>query len=216
MTAPRPLAIAHRAGNDPATLRGAEVMGVDMVEADLHLFHGRVEVRHTKTVGPISLLWDRWYVASPFTPRWDLDDLLAAAGPDTELLLDLKGFSRALSRRVAATVERSFRARALSVCARNWRLLDPFAEAGGVRVIHSVSTPRELRRLLAMPRDPQGVSVSAALLTSQRLRALRERSPLVITWGVGTERRLAELAAAGVDGFSVSDPRLLRAVLALR
>jgi len=32
---PRPLAIAHRAGNYPARLRAAEELGLDEVEADV-------------------------------------------------------------------------------------------------------------------------------------------------------------------------------------
>ena len=60
-----PFLVAHRAGNDLALLRRAEERGITHVEADLHLFRGRLEVRHLKTVGPLPILWDQWTLAAP-------------------------------------------------------------------------------------------------------------------------------------------------------
>ena len=77
-----PFFVAHRAGNDLAQLRAAEEIGLDLVEADIRLFRGRLEVRHLKTLGPIPVLWDRWRLANPFAPRLQLDELLAAIGPE--------------------------------------------------------------------------------------------------------------------------------------
>jgi glycerophosphoryl diester phosphodiesterase len=42
------LVVAHRAGNDLARLRAALDAGADLVEADIHAFRGRLEVRHHK------------------------------------------------------------------------------------------------------------------------------------------------------------------------
>ncbi len=60
MSAPA-LVIAHRAANSAAAL-AAVGPGVDVVEADVHLFRGRLEVRHAKTLWPSSVLWERWYL----------------------------------------------------------------------------------------------------------------------------------------------------------
>ena len=79
--------MAHRAGNDLARLREAERLGA-VVEADVRLWRGRLEVRHLKTIGPVPILWDRWELASPFAPRLELHALLAAARPGTQLMLD--------------------------------------------------------------------------------------------------------------------------------
>src|SRR6188508_3273249 len=97
-----PFIVAHRAGNDLARLRRAERVRPGLVEADVHLFRGRLEVRHLKTLGPLGVLWDRWYLAPPGTPRLELHELLAAT--DTALMLDLKGGGR-LGRRVAAALD---------------------------------------------------------------------------------------------------------------
>src|ERR1043165_2169704 len=96
-----PFVVAHRAGNDLELLRRAEAVRPGLIEADVHLFRGRLEVRHLKTLGPLPILWDRWYLASPRTPRLQLGELLAGAGPETALMLDLKGRDARLAELVA-------------------------------------------------------------------------------------------------------------------
>ena len=60
MTEPRPLlAVAHRSGNTVAGLREALDAGVDLVEADVHAYRGRLEVRHHRSMGGLPFLWDR-------------------------------------------------------------------------------------------------------------------------------------------------------------
>jgi hypothetical protein len=51
--------IAHGSGNELGLLRRAEALGLPLVEADVHLHRGRLEVRHRKTAGPLPALWDR-------------------------------------------------------------------------------------------------------------------------------------------------------------
>src|SRR3954469_16337485 len=117
-----PFVVAHRAGNDLAVLRRAEPWRPRLVEADVHLHRGRLEVRHLKTLGPLPVLWDRWYLASPRTPRLGLAAVLAGAGQDTALMLDLKGRNPELSRRVVAELSRRRPMGPVSVCSRRWRL----------------------------------------------------------------------------------------------
>jgi glycerophosphoryl diester phosphodiesterase len=202
--------VAHRAGNDLGDLRAAEAMGVDLVEADLHLRAGRVEVRHLKVLWPLPLLWDRWYVADPFTPRLDLPTLLRAARPGTHLLLDLKGTAPRLARRTLEAL--ADRPGPVSVCARNWRLLAPFAHVPGVRTIRSVATPRMLRRVLRET-DPGPLSIDQRLLGGPVAAELAPRVPLLLAWGVDDPARLAELRDAGVGGVIASEPAVLRAAL---
>jgi len=109
-----PFLVAHRAGNDLALLRRAESVSPRLIEADVHLWRGRLEVRHLKTLGPLPVLWDRWYLAPLGTPRLDLATLLASAHRDTALMLDLKGRDPQLARRVAAQITRP-----VSVCSRH-------------------------------------------------------------------------------------------------
>ena len=196
-----PFVVAHRAGNDLGILRRAEALAPRLVEADLHLRRGRVEVRHLKTMGPVPLLWDRWRLAPGWTPRLRLEALLDAAAPSTELMLDLKGRDVRLSRRVADALARARRAR-VTVCARNWALLEPLHEVPGIRLIHSVGSRRQLRALRRRfaGRRLAGISIHRDLLDRATVADLRRRSELVITWPVATVDEANALGAWGVDG----------------
>jgi glycerophosphoryl diester phosphodiesterase len=44
------ITIAHQAGNDLSAARQALASGVHLVEADVHLFRGRLEMRHHEVV----------------------------------------------------------------------------------------------------------------------------------------------------------------------
>lgn len=76
------LAIAHRAGNDLAALRTAVELGVDLLEADVHVRAGRLEVRHSKQLRPLPVLWDRGPAGVELTrtcvPQLELPALLRA------------------------------------------------------------------------------------------------------------------------------------------
>jgi glycerophosphoryl diester phosphodiesterase len=211
----RPLVVAHRAGNDLGALRAMEVLGVDVIEADLHLFHGAIEVRHEKTVGPLPILWERWRLVRPFRPRLRLADLLASVAPSTCLMLDLKGISPRLPHKAMHALERALPDRPYWVCARNWLLLRPFEHRPGITVIRSVAGPIQLWwfRRTRRPRL-DGVSVHHRLLDAQIVAELRARCGLVLTWGVTTEERARELQALGVGGLILDDRVLMQAVLA--
>jgi glycerophosphoryl diester phosphodiesterase len=205
--------VAHRAGNDLARLRAAESAGVPLVEADVHLWNGRLEVRHLKTVGPLPLFWDRWELASPFRRRLTLPELLAATGHSTELMLDLKGFDTRLATRVAALLPLD---RRVTVCSRTWRLLDPFLDLANVRTIHSVGSERQLRALLRRfdGRVLDGVAIHERLLDADTVTALRRHARTLLTWPVnGAERALA-LLELGVDGLITDDVDAVTAAVA--
>lgn len=198
-----PFFVAHRAGNDLAQLRAAEDVGLDLVEADIRLFRGRLEVRHLKTLGPIPVLWDRWRLANPFAPCLRLDELLAATGPRTELMLDLKGRNPRLAGDVLAALQPFLGASRLIVCARGWALLEPFEGLPGVRTVHSAGNARQLRALLRLGRGRrlQGISVHERLLDPDTVAELRGVADLVLTWPANAAGRARELVAMGVDGL---------------
>jgi len=202
MSAAGPFLVAHRAGNDLAALRRAEAAGAGLIEADVHLYAGRLEVRHLKTVGPLPILWDRWYVRRPGRPRLELAALLAAAAPDTALMLDLKGVDPRLPRRVAAELARVRPGVPVTVCARRWRLLEPLDGMAGVRIVHSVGSRRQLRALRRRFRGRRlgGVSIHRRLLDAATVADLRRRADLVLTWPVTTAEDARRLGAWGVDG----------------
>lgn len=203
-----PFVVAHRAGNDLTLLREAEQLGVALVEADVRLWYGRLEVRHLKTVGPLPILWDRWQLANPFAPRLELDALLASVGPETGLMLDLKGWNRRLAELVLARLPDD---RPMTISARSRRLLEPFAGREHIRRFQSVGSRRQLQALLR--RDDldelDGISIHERLLDEQVVAELRRSTPCVITWPVNDRGRASELAALGVDGLISDRPSAL-------
>ena len=204
--------VAHRAANAPDTLRAAQGCA-DVAEADVHLFRGRLEVRHAKTLGPLPVLWEKWYLLDRDTPRPLLGDLLAAAAPlASDLMLDLKGPDPRLPRAVARELAGWTGERPLIVCGRIWRTVDRLREGADVRALHSVGSPRELRALLRRygPGALEGVSVDHRLLSPAAVAALRERADLVWAWIVDDPARAELLSRWGVTGFISDAPRALR------
>lgn len=204
--------IAHRAANAPDTLRSAAVIA-DVAEADVHLFRGRLEVRHAKTVGPLPILWERWHLLDRDTRRPVLEDLLAAAASlDIGLMLDLKGPDPRMAEAVRRAVDGWDGAQRLIVCGRVWRTIDRLRERADVRTLHSVGSPRQLRSLLSRyaPGALEGVSVDWRLLSAPVVAQLRERAPDVWAWIVDDPGRARQLAEWGVTGLISDVPVLLR------
>jgi glycerophosphoryl diester phosphodiesterase len=208
-----PLLIAHRAGNDPERLRAAESVGADVIEADLHLRRGRLELRHLKTAGPLPLYWDRWALAPPWRRFDDLGDLLARAQPETALMLDLKGSDPAVARLTSEALSRAARAADVYVSARDWPLLDDIDPALARR-IGSAARPPQLEQLVrhAAARSLDGASLHLRLLDEGRLRALRPHAPLLMSWPVNQRREAERAMAVGVTGL-ISDSLPLLAEL---
>lgn len=203
--------VAHRAGNDLELLSKAEDLGVNFVEADLRLWRGRIEVRHLKTIGPIPIFWDRWRLANPFAPRMRLETLLEAVHPRTGLLLDLKGRNPRLAQLLLTQLPAD---RPVTVCARSWRLLEPFRGRPGIRAVYSVGSHRQLRRLLGRfdGRGMDGVSIHERLLDVRTVAELRRRTDIIMTWPINTKNRARELKAMGVNGLISDDFALPDAV----
>ena len=212
-----PLLIAHRAGNDPARMRAAERAGADVIEADLHLRRGRLELRHLKTAGPLPLYWDRWVLAPPWRRFGDLDDLLATAHPEMLLMLDLKGRDPEAARLLSETLSRAARPLRALVSAREWPLLDEIEPALAQR-IGSAARPGQLERLIAhaAQRPLDGASLHLRLLESPRVRALRAHVPQLMSWPVNTGHEADRATALGVTGLISDNFALLGELRRLR
>ena len=216
------LAVAHRAGNDLTALRAAVELGVDVLEADVHVRAGRLEVRHSKHLRPLPVLWDRGPAGLELrrtsAPQLELDALLAALDGTTAVMLDLKGPGR-VGARVAEVVHAAAPRAPVLVCSRWWPGLDAFAGLPGVRPVLTARTPLELRglhRRLAGGRGPYGVSLHRTLLTPAVVADLRDRVEVVMTWGVNDLSLLAHAVDLGVNGIISDEAEVLRRVVARR
>ena len=219
----RVLAVAHRAGNDLSRLAAAAAAGADVVEADVHRYRGRLEVRHSKALGPLPYLWDAGEpLVSTRVPQLRLPDLLDAMlldalAPEATLMLDLKG-PGAVGRHVAEAVHARRPDRPVLVCSRWWPGVDAVADLPWARPLLTARNRAELlrlRRRVRGPRAPYGVSLHRSLLTPAVVAELRERVELVLTWGVGDEQALQDVLARGVNGVISDSAEVLAQVKAL-
>ncbi len=213
----KPLAIAHRAGNSLSALRGAVELGADVLEADVHAFRGRLEVRHSKSLGPLPWLWDKWELTSTSLAQLQLGELLAATDAGPTLMLDLKG-AGGVGIAVAEALRRRHPERPVLVCSRWWPGVDAFAGQRGVRPVLTARTRVELQRLRHHVRShaPYGVSLHRSLLTAAVVAELSERVELVMTWPVNDTVALREVLARGVTGVISDEAEILQAVLSYR
>ena len=216
------LAIAHRAGNDLQALRTAVELGVDVLEADVHVRAGRLEVRHSKHLRPLPVLWDRGAAGLELTrasvPQLELAAVLDALDGSTAVMLDLKGPGR-VGARVAAAVHARAPGAPVIACSRWWPGLEPLAALPWVRPVLTARTPFELRRLLLRldaGSPPYGVSLHRCLLAPAVVARLRDRVEVVMTWGVNDQQLLAEVVELGVNGVISDEADVLRSVLARR
>jgi hypothetical protein len=157
--------------------------------------------------------WDRWALAPPWRHFDDLDDLLAAAQPETVLMLDLKGRDPAVARMTSDALGRAGRDAEVYVSAREWPLLDEI-DPVLARRIGSAARPSQLDQLVrhAETRSLDGASLHLRLLDPDRLRALRPHAPLLMSWPVNQHHEVERASALGVTGL-ISDSLPLLAEL---
>ncbi len=203
MMALTPLIIAHRAGNDPSAVEAA-LRVADVIECDVHLHRGRVEVRHEKVIRPTSRLWERWYLLPAGTSVSSIDEILAAVPPTVPLMLDLKCFTRRAARRIRRAVPED---RPLLVSSRSWWVLPVFGDRPGALMLRSCGNRLQLRAVTMVPGlgDRVGVVVHNRLLDASAIGVIRAKTPQLFSWAVETIERGRQLAADGVTGLIVDD-----------
>jgi len=207
-----PILIAHRAGNDLSTLRTALAAGADLVEADVHAYRGRLEVRHHKALGPW-WLWDHDEFVRRGARLLEVPELIAALDGDPRLMLDLKGIHPRLAARLAADLDRLAPATPVTVCTQHWWMLDAFRDLTNVRPVLSAGSRRGLRRLRSRlaARPAYGACVHRRLLTPEIVTELRRGAQVVFTWPVDTADAVDDADRLGVDGAIGKDLGILRA-----
>ncbi len=211
----RPVAIAHRAGNELPRLEQARELGADLAELDVWLHRGCVEVRHATTVGPLPLLRERWRFSPGWGPRLQLDAVIEAAGRDLQLMVDLKSDTLALSEAVAAAFDRRLPAAPYAVTTRQWPLLEPFADRDDVCLIPSAAWPHELAELLpALGERYTALSMHSSLVDPALLSELAGRGVAVYVWPVNTLPDLERVLGAGASGVNSDSLSLLAKVIA--
>ena len=203
MMASAPLIVAHRAGNraDTAAL---EATRADVVELDVHVFRGRVEVRHEKVLRPTARLWEKWHLLPAGVRVPGIEEILAAVAPDTPLMLDLKCFTRAAARRIRASVPDTH---PVIVSSRAGWVLPVFADRTDTSLLRSCGNRLQLWLVDRLPGlgPSVGVTVHERRLDQTELTRLQASAGMLFSWGVESRARGEELVQAGVTGLIVDD-----------
>ena len=212
----RPLAVAHRAGNDLSQLAAAFAAGVDYAEADVWLHHGRLEVRHEKTAGPIPILWERWTLQAGWKPRLLLDQLLAAAAGQGRLFLDLKGTANGLAEGVAKAVQEADVVESVAFSTPTWAHLDRLRtlipQAPRFYTVGRAGQLGPLRRRLERG-EIEAVSIDSRLVTQVLIAELGAGGVgTIVTWRVETAEAARRVLACGVSGVTSNSLALLASV----
>lgn len=222
MTNRRVLLVAHRGANlavgssdlsgagDPTGHEVAQwwsAHGADLIEADVHLFRGRLEVRHSKALWPTSRLFEDRMLLDPSSPRPSLQSVLQALPDRPHLWLDLKGPDPRLPRLVDDTIGDR---RPLWVSARCWWQLAPFRNRPDVTTFMSVGSAwqRPLAVRLLARQWTDGIVIHERLATTGFMQATASTAPVVI-WAVGQLGRAASLIELGAGGLIIDDPEFL-------
>ena len=204
-----PLLVAHRGGESPEALRASLAQGADLVEVDVHLFRGGLELGHARPIGP--LLVDGLRIRRRGTRR-SLGEVVAALGGEDRLMLDLKGSTALVGAEVAQVIAQHAPGAALTVCTKVWPMLDALEPP--VRRVLSAGTRRELAALRARLARPgvqvYGVSVRLGLLTPELVAELGAQVERVMAWTVTSREQLVRARALGVGGIIGPDVALLR------
>ena len=197
--------VAHRAGNvvaDAAQAAAAPV--VDMIEIDVHVLRGQVELRHAKVLHPTRRLWEKWYFLPRGTVGVPIQDVLAVLDPQTPLMVDLKCFTKRSARLIRQAIPDTH---PIVASTRNWWILSEFADRPRTRRLRSCGTRWQIwwaRNRMRFGPD-EGVCIEETNLTPELLATLRERAPLMFSWGTTETARCAELEQAGLTGIILDD-----------
>lgn len=218
LPAHRPLAISHRGGNSVDGALKAIALGADMVETDIWVHRGRLEVRHVKTMGPIPLLWDRWELHRGWGHRLVLEEVMRATPEDYPLFLDLKGHDLSLAPRIVKAIGDAQPRRPIVLCGRHWPQMEAVEADPDVWVFYSVGTEEELTGVwpwLARQEHP-AISISYHLLSPQVIHELKDAGATIIAWTVNEPAIARDLYRLGVDGFTTDNWELLERIARLR
>ncbi|MCA9834922.1 MAG: glycerophosphodiester phosphodiesterase [Thermomicrobiales bacterium] len=208
---PRPFASGHRAGNSRQAALAAIDAGADLLETDIWLHRGRLELRHEESLGPFPFLWEKRLRIPHWYKRFTLHDLLKTTPETTLLFLDFKGKHMGLGPAVLAELERTAPNRVVATCGRNYPQLRTIADAPNIITFYSVGTEEEwpvAQEYIAASPAP-ALSLIANMATEERINWMKERGGVIVCWGVEDTHEMERLFALGVDGFTTDHADVL-------
>lgn len=213
----RPAVIAHAAGNSLRLTRRAVEDGADFIEIDLHVRNGRFEARHERSLHPIPLWFEKWYLRLAPRRPVGLTDVLAELGGDVRLFLDLKDGGVRAAQLLRAALDEAPPGVRFAVSSQSWGTLRAVKNlAPEVELYYSIDVQAKLdlfRSVVERDIGPQGVSCRHTLLTRVLVEALHSHDLAVVAWTVDNLDRASELLSWGVDGITTHEVEALRRIV---
>jgi glycerophosphoryl diester phosphodiesterase len=213
-----PALIAHGAGNTPAQVQQALEETADFVEVDLFVHRGRFEARHERSMYPLPLWVEKWYLRWAPREPFGLAELLRKATGKAGVFLDLKNGNGSAARLVRQALDDlSGEAGPVVASSQYWYLLRQLrVEAPGVALFYSIDVRAKLDLFLSVSErdvEPVGVSCRHTLIDERTVAELHRRGLEVVAWTIDDPDRAAQLAGWGVDGITTHRVATLRARL---
>lgn len=204
------LTIAHRAGNNAATLAAALNAGVDYVEADVRPFSLNGPVcRHERRPWILPILLDIWSVKFEFSPLPLEAVAQAAQAAKIGLYADLKNGRTRFVRDVLRVLEQTGTLEGAMISGNFWDSLLEAGRSTPVQVFPAIPNEQALARFwpyIERANGPiHGVAVRHYLLTEDVFGRFRAKGLRVFPWTVNEPGRIKEMLALPVDGVISDD-----------
>ena len=206
--------ILHRGGNHLHKTRAAIKGGLEAIEADLWFYKGQVVARHSRSLGPLPILYDKYSVLPDLaTPT--LEKFARVAAHKVRLFLDLKSGGTEFCLRVLEVLRRRGIVSSTSVSSQDWQALELLESMEpSLPLYFSVERPDQWQAYSRLhdTRFVSGISVHHTWLTPETIAELQGRGVRVNAWTVDDPRRAVELLEWGVDGIISNSMPLLSAM----
>jgi glycerophosphoryl diester phosphodiesterase len=214
MTAP--VTIAHRAGNNYERLDQALAAGVDAVEIDVRLDHGRFAGRHDGRLLFLPVYGGRWYVRFSLERFTFLDEVIRRVAGRTSLLVDVKNTSVRALELLFDTLRAQGAISGTWMSSGYWDLMRVArASQPELTVYYSMGDAKELRRfwqLQERTHEAQGVSIKERLLDKPLVDRFLAEGIEIAAYDIHDLPRARALVAWGVTAIISGDLSLLRAL----
>jgi glycerophosphoryl diester phosphodiesterase len=211
-----PVTIAHRAGNSYERLDRALAAGVDAVEIDTRLDHGRFAGRHDGRLFFLPVYGGRWYVRFSLARATYLDEVLRRVAGRASLLVDVKTTGVRALKLLLDTLRAQNAIAGTRISSGYWNLMRiARVSEPDLRVYYSMGKPEELRRfwqLQEKTHEAKGVSIKERLLNKTLVDRFLAEGIEIAAYDVYDLRRAHELIAWGVAAIISGDLSLLRAL----
>ncbi len=212
-----PAIIAHAAGNNPGAARSAIDCGADFVEVDIWFRGQTFEARHERRVGPLPVLFEKWYVSRAPSRPFTLYDLVDATEGEVDIFLDFKTSQPEAAHQVAALLRELPAPARISASSQWWWVLrELYDELPQAAVFYSIDAQAKLdlfRSVIDRDPRPAGISCRGSLLTEGVVREMHDRGIRVAAWTVDDLSEAAQLASWGVDAITTHNVEAMHTLL---